>query len=137
MTRIHYPRRVYLVIPALMLLPVLAALIDVITRENWQIQHLPKLTWVFVIILLPVVGSIAWFAVGRDWGGSPKAIPFGDPRRHEAAIERVSGLSAADRAALDAAVEAELRLAEKEARARRLEAEARAKREQRGEGTPG
>jgi hypothetical protein len=77
---------------------------------------------------LALIGSIAWFAVGRDWGGRTEAVPFGDPRRTEAAADRMSGMSAADRATL----EAERRLAEKEARVRRLEAEVRAKRDQRG-----
>jgi predicted nicotinamide N-methyase len=77
---------------------------------------------------LPLIGSIIWFAVGRDWGGRTEAVPFGDPRRTEAAADRMSGMSAADRATL----EAERRLAEKEARVRRLEAEVRAKRDQRG-----
>jgi hypothetical protein len=125
---------VYIVLSALTLLLVFGALIDVITREDWQVQHLPKLTWVFIVILLPVIGSIIWFAVGRDWGGTHDAIPFGDPRRQEAAIDRVTGTSAADRAAIDAAVEAEMRLAEKEARVRRLEAEVRARRDQQGGG---
>ena len=119
-----------------MLLLVLGALIDVITRENWQIQHLPKLTWVFIIIFLPLIGSILWFAIGRDWGGSQEAVPFGDPRRQEPAIDRVSGTSAADRAAIDAAVEAEMRLAEKEARIRRLEAEVQSRRDERGDAGP-
>jgi len=123
---------VYLVVSALILLLVFGALIDVITRENWQVQHLPKITWVFIIILLPVIGSIVWFAVGRDWGGTQDAVPFGDPRRQEEAFDRVSGTSAADRAAIDAAVEVEMRLAEKEARVRRLEAEVRARRDEQG-----
>ena len=126
----------YILVSLVMLLLVLGALIDVITRENWQIQHLPKLTWVFIIIFLPLIGSILWFAIGRDWGGSQEAVPFGDPRRQEAAIDRVSGTSAADRAAIDAAVEAEMRLAEKEARIRRLEAEVQSRRDERGDAGP-
>ena len=122
----------YVLVSALMLLLVFSALIDLITRDNWQVQHLPKITWVFIIILLPLIGSILWFAFGRDWGGTQDAVPFGDPRRQEEAIDRVSGTSAAERAAIDAAVEAEMRLAEKEARVRRLEAEVRAKRDGHG-----
>jgi len=127
---------VYILLSVVMFVLVLGALIDVITRENWQIQHLPKLTWVFIIILLPLIGSILWFAVGRDWGSRGEAVPFGDPRRQEAAIDRVSGTSAADRAAIDAAVEAEMRLAEKQARVRRLEAEVQARRAERGDTGP-
>lgn len=108
---------------------VLAALIDIITRDSLLVRHLPKVTWVFLVILLPLIGSIVWFAVGHDWGERREAIPFGDPRRQDAAIERVRSEYVVD----EAAVEAELRLSEKQARIRRLEAEIAAKREQRRE----
>ncbi len=118
-----------LLLAALGLVLVLAALIDVITRDETLVRHLPKLVWVIVIVLLPIVGSIVWFAVGRDWGSRPEAVPFGDPRRHEAAARR---LQASEYEVDDAAIEAELRLGEKEARIRRLEAEVEARRRAHG-----
>jgi len=120
---------VYAVIGLVSFVLVLAALIDIITRDSLLVRHLPKVTWVFLVILLPLIGSIVWFAVGHDWGERREAIPFGDPRRQDAAIERVRSEYVVD----EAAVAAELRLTEKEARIRRLEAEIAAKREQRGE----
>ena len=119
----------YAVIGLVSFVLVLAALIDIITRDSLLVRHLPKVTWVFLVILLPLIGSIVWFAVGHDWGERREAIPFGDPRRQDAAIERVRSEYVVD----EAAVAAELRLTEKEARIRRLEAEIAAKREQRGE----
>lgn len=113
------------VLPVLSLLLLFVALVDLITKDESRIQHLPKLTWVFIIVLMPLVGSIAWFAVGRDWGTRGEAVTFGDPRRQEAAVERATGKPAHE-------VEAERRLAEKEARLRRLEAELEAKRRARG-----
>ena len=111
----------FLVLPALTLLLLITALIDLITRDDSRINHLPKLTWVFIIVLLPLVGSIVWFAVGRDWGPRGESVSFGDPRRQDAAVERLTGRPAHE-------IEAERRLAEKEARLRRLEAEIEAKR---------
>lgn len=102
-----------------------AALIDIITRDESRVRHLPKLMWVVIVILLPLVGSIVWFAVGHDWGTRTEAVPFGDPRRQDAAVARISG-SAFE--VDDAEIEAELRIAEKEARIRRLEAELEARR---------
>ena len=121
----------YAVIGVVTFVLVLAALIDIITRDSLLVRHLPKVTWVILVIVLPVIGSIVWFAVGHDWGDRPEAIPFGDPRRQDAAVERLR----ADYTVDEAAVEAELRLGEKAARIRRLEAELEAKRRERGEGS--
>lgn len=118
----------YAVLGVLTFVLVLAALIDIITRDALLVRHLPKVTWVILVIFLPLIGSIVWFAVGHDWGARPEAIPFGDPRRHEAAADRLRTEYTVD----PAAIEAELRLGEKEARIRRLEAEIAARREQRG-----
>jgi len=117
------------VIGALTLLLVIAALIDIITRSDDQVRHLPKLVWVLLVVILPLIGSIVWFVVGHDWSARQEAVPFGDPRRHEAAAQRVRHV---DTTVRDAEIEAELRLAEKEARIRRLEAEVEARRQQRG-----
>lgn len=119
----------YAVIGAFTFVLVLAALIDIITRDSVLVRHLPKVTWVILVIVLPVIGSIIWFAVGHDWGERREAIPFGDPRRQDAAVRRVRAEYVVD----EAAVEAELRLSEKQARIRRLEEQLEAKRRERGE----
>jgi Phospholipase_D-nuclease N-terminal len=120
---------VYAVIGAFTFVMVLAALIDIITRDPLLVRHLPKVTWVILVIVLPVIGSIIWFAVGHDWGERREAIPFGDPRRQDAAVRRMRAEYVVD----EAAVEAELRLSEKQARIRRLEEQLEAKRRERGE----
>jgi hypothetical protein len=99
---------VYAVIGVLTFVLVLAAVIDIVTRDSVLVRHLPKVTWVILVILLPVVGSIVWFAVGRDGGERREAIPFGDPRRQDAAVQRLRAEYVVD----EAAVEAELRLSE-------------------------
>lgn len=40
-------------------------LVDVIGRGDGEVRHLPKLWWIVLILLFPLVGSIAWLAVGR------------------------------------------------------------------------
>jgi hypothetical protein len=116
------------VIAVVTLVLVVGALVDIITNE--APRHLPKLAWVFVVILLPLIGSIVWFAVGHEWGPRREAVPFGDPRRHEEAARR---LREPEYEVDPGVVEAELRYAEKEARLRRLEAELEARRRARGE----
>ena len=35
-------------------------LVSIITAENWQIKHLPKVTWVFIVIFIPLIGMALW-----------------------------------------------------------------------------
>jgi hypothetical protein len=41
------------------------AVIDCIQAREDLVRGLPKIVWVFVILLFPLVGSIAWFVAGR------------------------------------------------------------------------
>ena len=63
------------VLPLLILIVFVAALVDIILRDSSQVKHLPKLAWVFIVILLPLIGGILWFAVGRDYGGAVDRRP--------------------------------------------------------------
>ena len=71
----------YVLLSAVTFLVLLAALIDIITRTDDQVKHLPKLFWIVLVILLPFLGSILWFTVGREWNGGGQSMSFGDPRR--------------------------------------------------------
>ena len=53
----------------------IGALVDIITRDNSLVKHLPKLAWIVIVILLPLIGGILWFAIGREYGDSGIAIP--------------------------------------------------------------
>lgn len=41
------------------------ALIDCLSTDEYQVRNLPKLAWVFIILLFSPVGWIAWFVAGR------------------------------------------------------------------------
>lgn len=43
------------------------ALVDLITRDGSQIKHLPKFAWILFVVLLPLLGSILWFMLGREY----------------------------------------------------------------------
>lgn len=118
-------------ISVLILLVIVGALVTVITADEGSVKHLPKLVWVLLIVFLPLIGSIVWFVVGKDWSAvRAEPISFGDPRRHEAVRESaVVSLSPEDE---DAAIEAEIRFHEKQAEIRRLEAEVARKRQGQG-----
>jgi Phospholipase_D-nuclease N-terminal len=95
---------------------IIFVLVDIITKENWQIKNLPKVTWVFIVIFLPLIGAILWFALGREWDSPKETISFGDPRRRE------NSTAPAERTDLEN-IDLEIAFHEKQARIRRLEAE--------------
>ena len=51
------------------------ALIDVITRDDSQVKFLPKMVWVIIVILLPLIGSALWFGLGREYAGGGISLP--------------------------------------------------------------
>jgi len=112
----------YMVIYGVGLILFAAALIDIITRGEGQVRHLPKFGWIVIVILLPVVGSIIWFAVGREYGTGSALGNFGDPRRQAAAeVSQQDRLSQTEREL--AALDREIAFHDKQARIDRLEAE--------------
>jgi len=55
------------------------ALIDCLSSESDEIRALPKVVWVFIILLFPLLGSIVWFLAGRPRRTEPRsAWPAGD-----------------------------------------------------------
>jgi hypothetical protein len=102
-------------------------LVDIITSDEWRIRNLPKVAWVIVVILLPLIGSVLWFAVGRAYDQPVETLSFGVPRRQEEMPSH-----SVDDDDVDAAVEREIAFHENEARIRRLEAEIRARRDAKG-----
>jgi Phospholipase_D-nuclease N-terminal len=41
------------------------AVIDVVRADESQVRHLPKMTWLFVVISLPDIGALIWRVAGR------------------------------------------------------------------------
>ena len=110
------------VIPLLVLILIIGALADVITGDG-RIKHLDKMTWIFIIVFLPLIGSVLWFLIGHDYGSAPVSpAPVTEPRR--------APMSNTEREL--AALEREIEEHEKAARIAALEAQVKAKREARG-----
>ncbi|NLV78593.1 MAG: PLDc_N domain-containing protein [Rhodococcus sp.] len=66
-------------------------LVDVICADEHRIRHLPKMMWVMIVLLIPLVGSVLWLVIGRPPGSLPgtarstSAYPEHDrPNRHVA-----------------------------------------------------
>jgi hypothetical protein len=48
------------------------ALIDCLSTDEFSVRNLPKVVWVFLILLFSPIGAIAWFVAGR-----PQKTPVG------------------------------------------------------------
>ena len=112
------------------------ALVDIIVRPNDEVRHLPKLVWILIVILLPLVGSILWFAVGREHASSssprrtlrmPRPAERGTAASPSTAFPTTApaGDDAHSTEAQLAALEREIEAAERDLRIRRLEEELR------------
>ena len=77
------------------------AVIDVLGTPERQCRTLPKLAWVFLVLLLPPVGTVAWFVAGHPWlprsavgaPGRPGGRPGGRPLSPDDDPEFLAALS--------------------------------------------
>ena len=53
----------------------IGALVDIIKRDDAEVKYLPKLVWLIVVILLPLIGALLWFGLGREYGDGGIPIP--------------------------------------------------------------
>jgi hypothetical protein len=49
--------------------------IDVLMTPEYAVRNLPKLAWVFIVLLFSLIGSIAWLVAGRPWDRASAAAP--------------------------------------------------------------
>lgn len=49
------------------------AVVDVITTDEGSVRNLPKMMWLLLVLLFPLVGSIAWLVAGRPVVGAGRA----------------------------------------------------------------
>jgi hypothetical protein len=51
--------------------------LNVITTPESQVRNLPKMVWLVLVIVVPLIGGIAWLVAGRPVGGSrPGGLPY-------------------------------------------------------------
>lgn len=49
--------------------------LSVVTTPPEQVQHLPKLAWLVLVVVLPLAGGIAWLVLGRPRGPAA-SLPY-------------------------------------------------------------
>lgn len=57
-------------IPLMTLLTValfVTSLVDIILRDSSKVKHLPKVVWIIIVIFLPLIGSLLWWILGREY----------------------------------------------------------------------
>ncbi|GAA0905552.1 PLD nuclease N-terminal domain-containing protein [Streptomyces thermoalcalitolerans] len=64
---------------------VIFAFIDCLNTPEDEVRHLPKIAWVFIILLFWIVGPIVWLIAGKDraalaHGGAPPGWQRGRTR---------------------------------------------------------
>jgi hypothetical protein len=57
------------------------ALVDLVQTRDEDVQGLPKLVWVLLIVLVWVVGPVAWLLAGSRSRTLPGLLPRGDGPR--------------------------------------------------------
>jgi hypothetical protein len=57
--------RLYMLFALADLAVLVIALIDCLSSEEYEIRALPKIVWVFIILLFSPLGGIIWFVAGR------------------------------------------------------------------------
>jgi hypothetical protein len=57
--------RLYSLLMLVDLALLVVALIDCLSAEEFAIRALPRVAWVFLILLFSPIGAIAWFVAGR------------------------------------------------------------------------
>lgn len=65
--------RVVLIIAVVML--TIYCVVEVAQSRTYDVRRLPKWMWVFAVILVPVVGPVAWLAVGRPTSNTSRPLP--------------------------------------------------------------
>ena len=49
--------------------------LEVITTDEARMRNLPKITWLFIVILLFDIGAVAWWVAGRPQGPA-RSLPY-------------------------------------------------------------
>lgn len=75
--------RILVVLAVATLAVMIFALVDMILIEGSRVRGVNKVAWAFIIVLLPLLGAVLWFSLGRGRSGPRPAArtvaPDDDP----------------------------------------------------------
>jgi hypothetical protein len=95
--------RLFVIVPFVALALDVFAIVDIALIEERRVRALNKALWIVIVLLLPIIGAVLWFLLGRerrsDRGGERRVVaPDDDPaflsklRQQEDADERIRRL---------------------------------------------
>ncbi|MCU1406416.1 MAG: hypothetical protein JWQ43_2719 [Glaciihabitans sp.] len=131
----------FYLIPVLVFFLTVGVVIDIVTRPDYLVNHLPKFAWVLLAVIVPLIGAIVWFAVGRRGSDIPRApsatwrqssrgergpAPAAASLGYGFSDRNASGMSTEDQIA---ALDREIELHNAQAKVKRLEADLAKQRE--------
>ena len=61
--------------------------LNIITTPEGEVRNLPKLLWLVLVVILPLVGGIAWLVAGRPQGPA-RSVPYKGNRGVPPAYDR-------------------------------------------------
>jgi hypothetical protein len=67
--------RVWLILGLVEIAFMIFAFVDVLLTATWRVRGVPKIVWVFIVLILSPIGGILWFAIGKEKVDSPAAPP--------------------------------------------------------------
>ncbi|GAA3867877.1 PLDc N-terminal domain-containing protein [Saccharothrix violaceirubra] len=75
----------------------LFCVVDVITTDDGDTRHLPKVAWLLIVLFFPLVGSIAWLVAGRPPRVGVRSRAYEREARSFPEYDRPGRFAAADR----------------------------------------
>lgn len=111
----------------------IVALVDIIKRDDSDVRYLPKVAWIIIVILLPLIGILLWFTLGRVYPEDGPRIPR--PMRAQAPTQAPPVYQAPPQRQDFRTTEQQLADLEREIEEDRLRAELARKRAERAERT--
>jgi hypothetical protein len=68
-------QRLWLILGFIEIAFMIFAFVDVLLTPNWRVRGVPKVVWVFIVLLLSPIGAILWFVIGKEKVDSAQAPP--------------------------------------------------------------
>ena len=70
--------RLFLIVAVFLVALTVFSVVDCLTTDRRGVRALPKAVWVLVLLVLPAIGPLLWFTIGR--GSAPRPVgPDDDP----------------------------------------------------------
>ena len=67
------------ILAPIILLLMIFAIVDIAVIERGRVRFLPKVAWIVLTIVLPIVGPVIWFIVGRGRPGESNSVSAAAP----------------------------------------------------------